>query len=118
MRVLPMFWYYGVKTLILSEVCSVLGALPGGQLKNCMFPDDLPSSLRCRMQWCLTIVGKGSGRKLLYTESCFQTVMHQAVHNSSVSMPTIAVAETQPFTILSFYVATAAHIGISAASGE
>lgn len=88
-----MFWYYGVTTH-LSEVCSVLDALPGGQLKNCMFPDDLLSSLRCRMQWCL------------------------AVYNSSVSMPTVAVAETQPLSILSFYVAAAAHIRISAASGN
>lgn len=38
----------------------------------------------------------------MYTESCFQTVMHQAVYNSSVSMATIAVAKTQPFSILSF----------------
>lgn len=113
-----MFWYYGVKMLFLSEVCSVLDALPGGQLKNCMFPDDLLSSLRCRMQWCLTIFGKVSGRKLLSTESCFQTVMHQAVCTSSVRMPFIAVAETQPFSILSFYVATAAHVRISAVSGE
>lgn len=44
--------------------------------------------------------------------------MHQAVYNSSVSMATIALAKTQPFSILSFYVATAAHIRISAASGN
>lgn len=65
-----MFWYYGVTTH-LSEVCSVLDALPGGQLKNCMFPDDLLSSLRCRMQWCLTIVVKVLGRKLLVYRKLF-----------------------------------------------
>lgn len=44
--------------------------------------------------------------------------MHQAAYNWSVSVPTIAVAETQPFSILSFYVAAAAHIRLSAASGK
>lgn len=66
-----MFWYYGVKTHFLSEVCSVWDALPGGQLKNCMFPDLLLSSLRCRMQWCLTIVVKVLGRRLLVYRKLF-----------------------------------------------